>query len=261
MYTVVLMAALAPGHASIGQYGAAPTCACRGCWGCYGGYTGSGYNYMAASGYVSAFSTYAPVAGASAMGCRGCFCCYSGSGYNYMAASGYQSAFSTYAPVANAVGNGAMGCHGCYGCYGGWSCYGAPLPGHGTWRAAPTGVGSGNAAPNAEQTPAPREDLPAPKEKKKDETTRAQLTLDVPEGAKVYLDGELMNLSPGKRLFQTPPLVAGRVYFYDLRVEVTQGGKTVTENQRVMLRPGQTAVAAFPGLTREGVVPVAKRRD
>jgi uncharacterized protein (TIGR03000 family) len=216
MYTVILMAALAPGHATTGQYGAAPTCACRGCWGCYGGYSGSGYNYMAASGYLSAFSTYAPVAGAVATGCRGC-----------------------------------------YGCYGGWSCYGAPLPGHGTWSAAPPAAAP--AAPKAEETPAPKEQLPAPKEKKKDESTRAQLTLDVPEGAKVYLDGELMNLSPGKRLFQTPPLVSGRVYFYDLRVEVTRDGKTVTENQRVLLRPGQTVVAAFPGLARDGVVPVANR--
>ena len=53
----------------------------------------------------------------------------------------------------------------------------------------------------------------------------------------------------------------GRVYFYDLRVEVIQGGKTVTENQRVILRPGQTIVAAFPGLIRDGVVPVANHRD
>jgi hypothetical protein len=63
MYTVVLMAAMTSGHAMAGQHAGNP---CRGCFGCYGGYPGSGYNYMVANGYQSAFSVYGPVANAGA---------------------------------------------------------------------------------------------------------------------------------------------------------------------------------------------------
>jgi hypothetical protein len=65
MYTVVLLAAMTSGHAMTGQARAGNPC--RGCFGCYGGYSGSGYNYMVANGYQSAFSVYAPVVNAVAV--------------------------------------------------------------------------------------------------------------------------------------------------------------------------------------------------
>jgi uncharacterized protein (TIGR03000 family) len=86
----------------------------------------------------------------------------------------------------------------------------------------------------------------------------------VPANAKVYIDGELTNLSAGKRVFQTPDLIPGHLYFYDLRVEVSRGGQTLAETQRVILRPGQMATAAFPNLNRDGtaaVVPASQRAE
>jgi uncharacterized protein (TIGR03000 family) len=224
MYTVVLMAAITSGHAATGQWRAGNPC--RGCWGCYGGYPGSGYNYMVANGYQSAFSVYAPVSG-------------------YAAGSG--------------SGAGVFGCAGCYGCYGGWSCYGVPLPGHGYWSQQPGGAGVPDKAKSkVEETPPPTEQLPIPKQKTSaDGQVRARLTIDVPEGAKVFLDGELMNLAAGKRDFQTPDLQPGLTYYYDLRVEIVRDGQTIAENQRIILRPGQTVTAAFPNLNQDpGVVPV-----
>jgi uncharacterized protein (TIGR03000 family) len=222
MYTVVLMAAITSGHAATGEWHAKS--GCRGCYGCYGGYPGSGYNYMAASGYQSAFSVYAPVAGA-----------------------------------------GVFGCYGCYGCYGGWSCYGVPLPGHGYWSERPAGT----AAPDRskiEETPLPKEQVPLPKNPTKtelegrDTNARAHLTIDVPVGATVFLDGQRTNWPAGKREFQTPDLVAGHTYYYDLRVEVVRDGQTLTETRRIVLRPGEFVTAAFPNLHQErAVVPVSTR--
>jgi uncharacterized protein (TIGR03000 family) len=219
MYTIVLMAALSSGQAT-GQYGTG----CRGCVGCHGGYPGSGYNYMAASGYNCAFSTYAPVVGGP---------------------------------------GGVFGCQGCYGCYGGWSCYGVPLANHGYWRETAPKTAPAGGKGQLEQTPMPKEQVPLPAQTKNiEQPTRARITLDVPTDAKVFLDGELLNLAAGKRTFQTPELVPGKTYYYDLRAEVIRDGRTVAEAQRIVLQPGQMVTASFPSLSREAnVVSVSNRQD
>jgi uncharacterized protein (TIGR03000 family) len=177
--------------------------------------------------------------------CRGCFGCYggySGSGYNYMVGHGSYSAFSVYAPV---VGADVLGCHGCYGCYGGWSCYGVPHAGHGTWyESAP--VMPGENTEKIEEPPPPKEQLQEPK--KLDEQTRARLTIDVPEDAQVYLDGELLPAPVANRVFRTPALKPGSTYFYDLRAEVVRDGRTLVASQRVLLQAGQIVTAEFPSL-------------
>ena len=39
--------------------------------------------------------------------------------------------YATYGHYAGQVYPGALGCAGnCYGCYGGWSCYGTSVPLH-----------------------------------------------------------------------------------------------------------------------------------
>lgn len=233
MYSVVLMAALTAGSAPVG-FG-------HGCGGCHGHHGCHGWGYATYSGN---FCT----------GCSGCTGCYGCSGANYMVGHGYQSSFSVYAPVAC---TGVFGCSGCYGCYGGWSCYGVPLANHGYWNeCAPVAP----AAPKAKEAPKV-EQVPLPKEEKKkkselSEETQARLSIDVPEDAKVYLDGTLMKTPIAKRVFVTPALVPGRTYFYDLRVEVIREGQEVAATQRILVRAGQTAVATFPNL-REGATATA----
>ena len=241
MYSVVLMAALTAGSAPVG-FGHG----CGGCHGCHGwGYaTYSGNFCTGCSGCYGC------------SGCTGCSGCYGCSGYNYMVGHGYQSSFSVYAPIAC---TGVFGCTGCYGCYGGWSCYGVPLAGHGYWNecapvAPVTPTPKANVAPKVEQVPLPKEE----KKKKTElsEETQARLSIDVPDDAKVYLDGTLMKTPVAKHVFLTPPLVPGRTYFYDLRVEVIREGQEVAATQRILVRAGQTALATFPNL-REGANAVA----
>ncbi len=109
------------------------------------------------------------------------------------------------------------------------------------------------------------EEVPLPKEENKEKKelsleTRARLSIDVPEDAKVYLDGELMKTPVAKRVFVTPDLTPGRTYYYDLRVEVIREGQVVAASQRILMRAGQTALATFPNLNEGATATVSSER-
>lgn len=149
-------------------------------------------------------------------GCYGCYGCYGG--YCY-------------------------GCWGCFGCYGGYSCYGcygcsaisAPI------YVAP---GANGMRKDEELAPTPKKE----KDKDKGEVNRARLIVQVPAGAKLYIDEQPMKATSDRRSFVTPVLQPGRTYFYDIRVEIVRDGRTIAENQRVLLRPGEIARASFASL-------------
>jgi uncharacterized protein (TIGR03000 family) len=101
-------------------------------------------------------------------------------------------------------------------------------------------------------------DLPMPKEKKKpaeDTSVRARLTVELPQGARLFVDGSPVKATSAKRSFITPPLQAGQTYYYDLRAEMIRDGQTVAVSRRVLVRPGQEAHASFPEL--QETTPVA----
>jgi uncharacterized protein (TIGR03000 family) len=57
-----------------------------------------------------------------------------------------------------------------------------------------------------------------------------------------------------QRVFQTPLLEPGQLYYYDLRAEVERDGKTITRTQRVIVRAGAVTRAAFNDLPSTGTV-------
>jgi uncharacterized protein (TIGR03000 family) len=232
MYSVVLMAALTAGSSSSGHWFRNPCHGCSGCYGCYGCH-GWGYSTYAGNFCHGCYGV-----------CSGCYGAYTSWSY------GHYSTFSVYAPAVTCWGT--FGCTGCYGCYGGWSCYGAALPHHGYWHEYPPGeiVPQRKGTEKIEETPPPKEQK---KEKKTEEEARAQVTIDVPADAKVYVDGQLMKSTSAKRAFRTPVLVPGQTYFYDVRVEIVRDGRTIVENQRVILNPGQAVTASFPNLNQGAV--------
>jgi uncharacterized protein (TIGR03000 family) len=71
------------------------------------------------------------------------------------------------------------------------------------------------------------------------------LTVDVPPDARLFIDGNLMKSTAPRRVFATPDLEPGRVYYYDVRAEVVRGGQVVSQVQRVLVRAGQPAFASF----------------
>ncbi len=230
MYSVVLMTALAAGGASADCHLFGGHGGCNGGYGCYG-YCGGCY-------------------GCSGYGCSGCYgggygcwssCsgCYGGWGYGCWSTCGCSGGWG-YGCWS------AYDCHGCYGCYG-WSCSGCA----GCWGGyySPyhpliTDVMPG--APVMPGTVAPE----GQKEKGKTGTTtetsqRATLVVELPADARLFVDDVAMKTTSARRVFVTPPLQQGQVYYYELKAEMQRDGQPVTVSGRVVIRPGQEVRASL----------------
>ncbi len=225
-----------------GGYG----CQCSGGWGCQGGY-GAGWGCQGGCVGGWGYGNLTPQAA------------YASYGVNppYLAYSAYGSQI-----YQGCVGGGA----GCYGCYGGWSCYGSPISGTSTVPAPKVVVPS-------EQAPAP----PKEKDMKDDKKpagknpldlgvenrigNRATIVVVVPEEAKVFIDGMQMKSTKARRVFQTPVLQEGETYFYDIRVDMVRDGKTVSETRRVVINPGQRVAANFDAIAADPARAVAQAEE
>jgi uncharacterized protein (TIGR03000 family) len=75
--------------------------------------------------------------------------------------------------------------------------------------------------------------------------------IDLPADAKLYVDGKLMSVTSDRRMFQTPDLIRGQLYYYELRAEVIRDGQVVREERKVLLRAGDTTTASFAELGRQ----------
>ena len=74
---------------------------------------------------------------------------------------------------------------------------------------------------------------------------RARLIVELPEGAKLYVDDRIVKTSSSTCSFRTPMLTAGDNYFYELRVETIRNGKTVSETKKVTVRAGEEVKTSF----------------
>ncbi|MCA1702126.1 MAG: TIGR03000 domain-containing protein [Actinobacteria bacterium] len=220
MYSVMLMAALTTAPATEGW---GRGCGGRGCHGSYGTRYTCSFNGFGCAGYGS-----------------GCFGCY---GYPWYGSHGWHGAWGGYLGHGGHAPYGAFQCHGCYGCYGGHSCYGMPIGSPAIVTAPP----SSNGPTTEKKKNGKIEETPPPK-KLPEEQARANVTIELPADAKLYIDGNLMQTGSSRRTFRTPALVAGHTYYYDLRAEVIRDGRVVSETQRVLLRSGESAMASFPTL-------------
>ena len=81
----------------------------------------------------------------------------------------------------------------------------------------------------------------------------AMLTLDVPEDARVYINGMLTKTPGTHRTYVSRGLEPGYSYTYAVRVEVTRGGRRVSQERTVELQTGQTRSLAvnLPGQNRQ----------
>jgi len=76
----------------------------------------------------------------------------------------------------------------------------------------------------------------------------ALVTFEVPEDAKVWVEGIRWHLTREQRTFTTPALKEGKNYFYEVKAEVTRGGKLQTEQRTVAVSPGQHIKVEFKNL-------------
>ncbi len=77
---------------------------------------------------------------------------------------------------------------------------------------------------------------------------RAKVRIEIPEGGKLFVGGKHIDVAPGARTFETPPLVQGQLAYYDMRVETEQDGQLRGETQRVIVQGGADTYVTFSTL-------------
>lgn len=256
MYSLLMMTALAGPADATAFGGRLFGNGCSGCTGvvstscfgsCYGSCSGTscygGSYYSACTGsYFSAClgygqSTYYT----GSYACSGCY------GTAYYAAYGgcYGSCFGSghgyhVEPVFAAAAYGAAYCAPVVGCLG---CVGYGVPG--------VVIIAGAAPGSADFVSASRPDggtsgllanAPA------DAAAPARLSIELPAGAKLYVDGRLTTGTGEKRQFHTPELARGKAFYYELKAEVEVDGAVEVEEKKVVVRAGESLTEAFSKL-------------
>jgi uncharacterized protein (TIGR03000 family) len=84
-----------------------------------------------------------------------------------------------------------------------------------------------------------RAEAPAPA------ATTARIEIRVPEGAVVTLAGQKTRQTGALRQFESPPLVPGKEYTYDVTVTWNEGGREVVETRELLVRAGDRLSASF----------------
>jgi uncharacterized protein (TIGR03000 family) len=151
------------------------------------------------------------------------------------------------------------GCTGCYGAYGGYSCYGVPVPVEAIVPPRKEPAAKDPLPPIKDDKKEP-EAVPLPKEKKTDDKKNddkkakgsARVHITVPEGGKLFVDGQHINVPAGTRVFQTPELSVGATFYYDIAIEVVRDGARQRHERRVLIRPGDEVAVDHEALGPSG---------
>lgn len=78
-----------------------------------------------------------------------------------------------------------------------------------------------------------------------EEKQAANLTIEMPAGSKLFVDGTLVPGDATSRKFHTPQLVKGKKYYYEMKAEMTVAGKPVVEQRTVVVTAGDTITEKF----------------
>lgn len=70
-------------------------------------------------------------------------------------------------------------------------------------------------------------------------TATSKVTVQVPQGAKLFVENQPRNIVSGKNEFETPKLQKGAEYTYSFRVELAKDGKNQSQTQRVSFKAGE----------------------
>ena len=77
------------------------------------------------------------------------------------------------------------------------------------------------------------------------ETVTSKVTVNLPQGAKLFVENQLRELPNGTKEFQTPHLQKGAEYAYSFRAELLKDGKTIAKTQRVVFKGGDPVNVDF----------------
>ncbi|WP_029629799.1 TIGR03000 domain-containing protein [Zavarzinella formosa] len=76
----------------------------------------------------------------------------------------------------------------------------------------------------------------------------ATVVLNVPAGAKVFVEGVQLKSDAAERIFRTPALAPGQEYSYTVKAVVIEDGREHEEAMQVLVIPGETTKASFEKL-------------
>jgi uncharacterized protein (TIGR03000 family) len=94
--------------------------------------------------------------------------------------------------------------------------------------------------------PSVPEDTPEPANAPAAAPARAHIQLRVPASAEVWFEGQKMAATGSLRDFRSPPLEPGQRYVYEIKARWRQGGRSVTQTQRVGVEAGANVTVTFP---------------
>jgi len=77
------------------------------------------------------------------------------------------------------------------------------------------------------------------------EPAPARLVLEVPAGARVFVDGQPVPGTGPRRKFHTPDLPRGRTFYYQFRAEVVVNGKVEAEERVIAVCAGDQLLEPF----------------
>jgi len=248
MYGVVLMMAMTGGAETPALFGRN-----KGCSGC------SGSVSYACGGYSSCYGSYSSCYGGCSGGrtkhhkrSKSCGGCTGYATYSCGGCTGYSSCYGGYAPVG-CTGYVPSGCSGfsSYPAAPAVGCYGSPVVVNPSVATPPVVVnphpqvvnppveGKGIEAPkDGGKTPEKIKKNPKPDSGEAEEAATALITVSVPAGAKLLIDGAVTASTEGTRVFESPVLVPGKSYVYTLEAEFVRDGKTVVVKREIKVAAG-----------------------
>lgn len=222
---------------STGCYGVSTGCygVSSGCYGCYGSVVVSCHGCY---GYDS---------------CHGCYGVHVGPirrlvarmHANHAARSCYGSCYGgCYGGCYSSCHGGCYSsCHGgCYSsCHGGCysSCYGSKV----IYDSAPVEQSIEAPQPAPAADPAPT--VPPPVESTRLLRNSAELVVDVPADAKIFVNGNKTNTPGSQRRYVSAGLIPGQTYEYQVQAVVERDGKEQTVTKSVSLTAGSEVKLAF----------------
>ena len=76
-------------------------------------------------------------------------------------------------------------------------------------------------------------------------SSRATVVVKLPADARLFAEGQPLNLNGGERTFVTPELPFGREYVYSFRIEYERQGEMIANTKKVTVAPGKTSNLNF----------------
>jgi uncharacterized protein (TIGR03000 family) len=174
---------------------------------------------------------------------------YGGSSGGWGGSSGGSSGGGYWGGSSGGSSGGWGGSSGGSSGGGGGTYYYAPGMAPGTMMPVDPSIAPPAVAPPAgtvPAAPAPGPGIaPAPGTSTSNTHADGLLAVNVPEDAKIFVNGQATSSTGDARQFVSRDLQAGYNYSYEVRAEVVRDGRTVEQVKKIDLRAGETANLAF----------------